>query len=987
MAVDRLMMGGIVGKRIDMWLLALCLLMAGTASAGAQQRTISGRVGNAVSNEPVAGATVGVVGTVISAVTDARGQFSLSAPDGAVTLAVRAIGYKRRTVTVAADQATVAVDLDHDIFNLEAVVVTGQATSVEQKNAANSISSVTAEELGRAPTPTIESALQGKVPGALIQMNSGAPGGGGQISLRGVSTINAAVDPLIIVDGLVISNAAIANGMNAVSAAAAGGNASNQDNAVNRIADLNPADIERVEVLKGASAAAIYGSAASNGVVIITTRRGQAGAPTFHMTQRFGQYRVSHLLGSRVFTDSVDANSAIGSGGSAYCNGPGGACPVFDTEAALWGRHDLSTETQLSVSGGTDNTSYYLSGLLHNDAGIAENTGYQKQSLRANIGQRLGQRFNLSVNMNVVHSLAQRGISNNDNSGTSPYLVLPFTYSFANLNPTGPTIGDYPNNPFERSNPLQTFAFLKNDEDVWRAFGTGTLRFDAITTAHQNLQVILTGGLDQFNQRNDILSPPELEFEGQDGQPGTVVLGKASNLNLTLAGHAVHTYIPASGGFQATTAAGFQYGDRDLNVTNITGRTILSGQRNIDQATSISIAEDLQPVRDLGLYVQEEVLALDRRLLVTGGFRADRSSRNGDPGQYFFYPKAAVSYRLTSIGGNDGDEIKLRAAWGQTGNLPTFGAKFTPDTTGTINGRFGTFVGQRSGDATIKPERQTEIELGADVILLNGRANATFTFFNKTISDLLLLQTLPPSSGQVDRIFNGGKLRNRGFEASLGYALVQSPEMSWIVRGTFFSYRPVIVDLPVPTFQTLGFGTALGAFQIEQGKSATQIVGNEGVVGDATPDFQMSFSTDADYKRWSIGMLWDWKKGGDVINLTELLFDFGQNSKDWNTAGQQRLADFLSGLTQPFIQDASYLKLRELNVSYHLPQSATSAMFGQRVRDARITLSGRNLIRITSFRGIDPEVSNFGNQAIGRNIDVAPFPPSRSFFFSIDLDF
>ena len=976
-----------MGKHLGMWLLALSLLVVGAGAAAGQQRSISGRVGSAVSDEPVAGATVVVVGTAISAVTDARGQFTLSAPDGVVTLVVRAIGYKRRTVAVGPEQATVAVGLEQDIFNLEAVVVTGQATSIEQKNLANAVSSVTAEELGRAPTPTIESTLQGKVPGALIQLNSGAPGGGAQISLRGVSTINAAVDPLIIVDGLVISNVSIANGMNAVSAAAAGGNASNQDNPVNRIADLNPADIERVEVLKGASAAAIYGSAASNGVVIITTRRGKAGAPAFHVTQRFGQYRVSHLIGSRVFTDSNDANSVIGSGGSAYCNLPGGACPVFDTEAELWGRHDLSTETQASVSGGNDNTTYYLSGLLHDDAGIAQNTGYQKQSVRANIGQRLGQRLNLTMNMNVVHSLAQRGISNNDNSGTSPYLVFPFTYNFADLNPTGPTIGDYPNNPFERSNPLQTFAFLKNDEDVWRAFGTSTLRFDAISGAHNNLQVILTGGLDHFSQRNDILSPPEMEFEGQDGQPGTVVLGKASNLNLTLAGHAVHTYAPGSGGYQATTSVGFQYGDRDLNVTNITGRTILSGQQNIDQATSISISEDLQPVRDLGLYVQEEVLALDQRLLVTGGFRADRSSRNGDPGKYFFYPKAAISYRFTGIGGSEGDEVKLRAAWGQTGNLPTFGAKFTPDTTGTINGRFGTFVGQRSGDATIQPERQSEIELGVDVLLLNGRANATFTFFNKTISDLLLLQTLAPSSGQVDRIFNGGKLRNRGFEASLGYALVQRPEINWIVRGTFFRYRPVIVDLPVPTFQTLGFGTALGAFQIEEGKSATQIVGNEGVVGDATPDFQMSFSTDVDFRRWSLGMLWDWKKGGDIINLTELLFDAGANSADWNTAGQQRWADFLSGLTQPYVQDASYLKLRELSVSYHLPQSATTSMFGGRVRDARITVSGRNLVRITRYRGIDPEVSNFGNQAIGRNIDVAPFPPSRSFFLSIDLDF
>jgi hypothetical protein len=250
-----------------------------------------------------------------------------------------------------------------------------------------------------------------------------------------------------------------------------------------------------------------------------------------------------------------------------------------------------------------------------------------------------------------------------------------------------------------------------------------------------------------------------------------------------------------------------------------------------------------------------------------------------------------------------------------------------------------------------------------------------------------LIQTLHPSSGQIDRIFNGGKMRNRGVEASLGYALLHSQDANWIVRGTFFSYRPFIVELPVPAFQVGGFGTALGVFQIEEGRSATQILGNEGVVGDATPDFQASLSSDLEYRQWTVGMLWEWKKGGDVINLTELLFDAGANSADWNSGGSKRWADFLSGLTQPYVQDASYIKLREVTLAYRFPPAVTSQLFGTLVDDARISLSGRNLIRITDFRGIDPEVSNFGNQAIARNIDVAPFPPSRSVFLSIDLTF
>ncbi len=159
------------------------------------------------------------------------------------------------------------------------------------------------------------------------------------------------------------------------------------------------------------------------------------------------------------------------------------------------------------------------------------------------------------------------------------------------------------------------------------------------------------------------------------------------------------------------------------------------------------------------------------------------------------------------------------------------------------------------------------------------------------------------------------------------------------------------------------------------------------VVGDAAPDFQMYFSSDLNYKQFSLGFLWDWKHGGSILNLTQLLYDFGANSADWNSGGSQRFASFSRGNTQPYTQDGSYLKLREVTLSYNLPTSVTEHLFGGGVRSARLAASGRNLLRFTPYAGLDPEVSNFGNQAIIRNIDVAPFPPSRSFYFSIDLGF
>ncbi len=275
-----------------------------------QVRQISGRVTNTQTQGGVPEATVSVSGTSIVAGTNNQGNYVLNAPAGDVSLVVRAIGYKRQQIAVPASQPTADFALEPDPFNLEEIVITGQATGQERQNLPNAVATVSSSELNRAPAPTLESALQGKIPGAYIQANSGAPGGGYQLNLRGVSTINASVDPLYVVDGIVVSNAAIPNGQNAVSCAQCGGNPRNQDNPVNRIADLNPEDIERIEVLKGGSAAAIYGSKATNGVVVITTKRGQVGKPQFTLSQKFGTHTRANELGSRTFGSS--GRSAFG---------------------------------------------------------------------------------------------------------------------------------------------------------------------------------------------------------------------------------------------------------------------------------------------------------------------------------------------------------------------------------------------------------------------------------------------------------------------------------------------------------------------------------------------------------------------------------------------------------------------------------------------------------------------------------------------------
>jgi TonB-linked SusC/RagA family outer membrane protein len=990
------------------WLLVLAAALALTGvPAAAQQREITGTVTAAQGGQPLAGARVTLAGTARGVNTGPDGSFRIGAPAGDVRLRATLLGYVAAEQPVPAGQSTVAFRLATDALRLEQVVVTGQATSVARRNLANAVSTVSGEDVQRAPAQTVDKALQGKIPGAVISTNSGAPGGGVQINMRGTNTINASSDPLWVIDGVVVSDARIPSGQNAITRAITGDNASVQDAPTNRISDLNPEDIASVEVLKGASAAAIYGSRAANGVIIVTTRRGREGRPRVSLTQRAGFSEVSNTLGSRSF-DRASAVSAFGPAAAAFFDASGQPIQTFDQERLLAHRRPVALQSSASVSGGTPATRYYMSGLVQDEPGIIDNTGFQKQSARLNVEQRLGERVEVSLTSNVLHTVADRGLTNNDNAAVSYYMVLSGTPSFVDLRAQN---GVFPNNPLGASNPLQTAALGKNDENVWRVISAGTLTVDLRRGERSSLRLVGIGGADYFNQDNALLFPPELQFMAVDPQPGASLLANSHNLNLNLVGNLVHTWNPRAG-LTATTSTGLQFEDRDLNIHRVVTRDLVAGQGNINSGPSSAIFQNRARVRDFGVYLQEEVLALDSRLLLTGGVRADRSSANGDPDHYFLYPKAAASYRFPDLTGWM-DDLKLRAAYGETGNQPLYGQKFTTlDATQSIAGNGGVVVAGAAGSADIKPERQREIEAGFDATLLDGRAQLEATVYEKRITDMLLQRTLAGSTGFLTQIFNGGELRNRGLELALSATPVDRANLQWTSRTTFYTNEATIENLPVPAFITGAFGsTALGVFQVQEGRSATQIVGRNGLdpvtnafieeqLGDATPQWKMGFSNELRYGAFSLYGLFDWQHGGDVINLTRLLYDAVGNSPDFalpagvsspravpdcmpNCSGLERVSGF-GTYTQQYIEDASYVKLREVALSWTLPRRVLARMPG-RVQDGRITLSGRNLATWTDYTGLDPEVSNFGNQQIARNVDVAPFPPSRSFWLTINL--
>jgi len=980
-------------KQARPWALVL-LLCAGAVSAQPQGRTVKGNIVDSLTQEGVPLAQITLKGTRQGVTTEVDGSFTFPGlPDGAVTLRIFSADFEPQDVAIAAGQDTVKVQLK--LKYGEEMVVVGRATEVARKNLANAVSIVDNEELTRAPAETVDSALAGKVAGANIQSNSGAPGGGVQVRLRGVSTINGNSTPLYVIDGVLISDVAVASGVFAITGSREGSNnAPTQDNQVNRIADLNPEDIDSIEVLKGASAAAIYGSKASNGVIIINTKRGREGAPVAQVTQRVGFSQLSNTLGARRFATVDEAVEAFGTQAKDAFQ-PG---VTYDHERELAGRLAPAFETSASFSGASQGTRYFASALVRNDEVIITNSVYEQESLRLKLSRTFGDAFEVNTSNYLIHKLARRGLTNNDTRGISYYMVLPSTPSFLDLRRRAD--GSYPINPFigSHTNPLQTAALMTNDEDVWRLIGSADLSWRIVHTDSQDLKVLGNIGIDRFQQKNTLLFPPELFFEPLDDKlPGTSLFATTESRNLNAGVNLIHSYHPTSRLLSATTSAGFQQEERELSSVYIASRNLNAGETNVDAGTQVKVTENRQLIRDRGFYLQEEMLLLEDRLTLTGAVRGEQSSANGNPYALFFYPKAAAAFRVPHFT-SALDELKVRVAYGETGNQPLYGMKFTPlSVTNNTEGNPGIIVGGTAGDPNIRPERQREIEVGVDAVAFNGRALLEFSLYQRNISDLLLQRTLAPSTGFTTRFFNGGALQNQGVELMLQGTPIQTQEgFVWLSRVQFSLNRSKVTDLPVPAFNTGGFGTGLGVFRIEQGASATQIVGNDGLredgtccivrkIGDTEPAFRMSFVNNFSWKGLRLSTLFDWQQGSQVINLTRFLYDLSANTPDFATAGKQRLAQQATHASA-YVEDASFLKLREISLSYDLPADWVNRSLGP-IHSARITLSARNLLTFTGYSGLDPEVSNFGNQAIYRNIDVAPYPPSRSFWASVEVGF
>ncbi len=335
--------------RFKLSVLIVAVFLIGFVSA--QDLVVSGKIVSTETSDALPGAEVQVKGSFIGTTADIDGNFNLIIPNQtSATLVFTYVGYKTVELPVKASISNLVIRLEEDILKGSEVVVTGFASSVKRENLANSVGTISANELIPAPTQTLESALQGKVAGVTVSQNTGAPGGGLDVNLRGTSTIVGSTQPLYVVDGVIVNNSTNQSGIDIVSKAAGAGSSRPQGQPVNRIADLNPEDIESIEILKGASAAAVYGSKASNGVVIINTKKGFAGKTRISVKQETGFNTILHKIGTRKFPDTTQVAAKYGQTGvQLFLQDPN---RFIDYEDVLYGEEGLISQTSISARGG-----------------------------------------------------------------------------------------------------------------------------------------------------------------------------------------------------------------------------------------------------------------------------------------------------------------------------------------------------------------------------------------------------------------------------------------------------------------------------------------------------------------------------------------------------------------------------------------------------------------------------------------------------------
>ncbi|HEY4063016.1 MAG TPA: SusC/RagA family TonB-linked outer membrane protein [Puia sp.] len=987
-------------------LVVLALLFLWQTSFAQDHQTIKGVITDARNKEPLAGATIRLEGTNYATTADLQGAYTLNATvkDGTYTLTISYTGYKPFTKSVTLDQkaVTVSTALTVDALSLGEVVVTGTTVAVTKKQLGNAISTVSGKELTQGLATSVDQALAGKVAGAEVSQNSGNPDGGISVRLRGNSTISGSSDPLYIIDGVIVNN-------NSDQLIDLGGYTEN------RLADINPADIDHIEVIKGAAGAAIYGSRASNGVVQIFTKKGRSGEPTVTVSTDFRQNSLRKKVAYNTYP-FVFANTNVNDQTK---------IPVtrYDLQDQIFAKAG-GTDDNVSVSGGNDNTQYYVSaGYLFN-GGIVKSTDFQRGTARARVDTRLNDWLKATVGFTYIYDAANQMPNGGINQQYGALTGFIFGNNFINPYPNA-TTGVYPTlSPagLQRTNPLEAIARFKFRENTSRFIGNITLS----ATPVKNLSINYTLGYDNSTE----LGTGYIPIGNTTPTYNTGFSSRADKIALLLNNDLTVAYKTHIGDrFESSTAIGGTVQTAVSNTDVVTGTQLSPVSQISSGAATIATAESRSTLNIMGLYAQQ-TFGYMNKIYLTGAIRNDVASSFGINDRWQYYPKLSGTYllseesfwkksRLASLI----PDLKLRASYGQNGNLTAIGPfdRFTNYSSISLPGLPGLASPTQLGNADVKPERQTEKEIGIDASFLHNRLGFEFSWYDKSVKDLLLPVTLRPSTGYSTQYQNIGDMTNKGIELLVRGIPIQTAGFKWDVTAIFNSYRNKVFNIPghVVTFPN-GFGEVaavegypLGSYyatyaarnpngsllltpgglpQLEKsGRDANgQPTGSPltKVIGDANPKWTGSLTNELEIgKNWSFRMQWDFSYGNKLFDFTRRVGDrdiYGGLAGYMPELEGKVPKGYSAAIYSAFdfwIDNGSYAKLRELSASYMLHWRVLGN------KPVRISVYGRNLFAITNYPGWDPETNAAGQSTAVRGFDFVEVPIPRTLGLGLNYTF
>ena len=1011
MRFDRFMRGSAVAAALLGTLLVPRLVQA-------QAGTIRGTVLESVTRRGVPSARVIILGTGQGAITSDLGTYVLRAvPAGATTVRVQRIGFAtaERSVVVTAGDSVTADFIVRPVAALLSEVVSVGYGSSSRANVSSAIASVTAEEIANVPLAGVDAALQGKMPGVQVVQNSGNPGNGISLRIRGPASINAGNQPLYVLDGVPVTQENFTQlGM--------GG----QD--ITAISSLNPDEVESIDVLKDAAATAIYGSRGSNGVVLITTKRGRSGKTKITFNGYYGRQnteRTIGLLDAKQYVALMNESAKNdGYAVSDYDFVPGtDDANSYDWQGAVFRGAPVS-DLQLAASGGSDRAQYYLSGSSFDQTGIVIGSRYKRQAGRVNLDFAATDKllFRTSIGLTRENNDRIEGDGSLDGVltnaiGMQPMLpVYGSSFGFA---------GDAEG--LRYSNPVALATFNSTNLRTMRALGNVEGRYSFTD------QLSLTGRVGA-----DVLGVDELQWESPrvDGTYAASAngVGKSDHTNATK--YLLESFLTASprigGDQQLSLIAGTsaEYNKSDLNF--IRGEGFTSGfTKYVGNAANVTEFDGSATENNLVSYFTRVNYSLRDRYLLSASFRADGSSRFGQSNRWGYFPAASVGWLVS-------DEpfaaslarmatLKLRGSFGVTGNqgIGDF-ASLSTASAAPYSGTPGS-APEALGNPGLRWESTREFDGGMDLGLFGGRVSVIADYYHRHTSDLLVRRPISGVSGFTSIWDNVGAITNKGVDLGISTVNVQpgtTRGFGWTTDlnltfnrnnvDTLYNNQPFTTGINGRETSIVAVGKPLGSFYMYQFQGVDPNTGDaifkdidgvpgitsadRTVVGNPHPKFYGGLTNAFTMRNFELRTFLQFSKGNDVFNMMRIFTDDGGCTYDnkstvimdrWQKAGDvtnvPRMSyDCVSGaddISSRFIEDGSYLRIGEVTLSYRLPNGLAARMG---LDNARLSISGRNLHTFTKYTGYNPDVNSAGsdeNVIIGT--DYYAYPLARTFTFGI----